>query len=129
MVMLTGAGVIGDFVRDGGYLTLGSRLKRLGERLQVEVQELARAEGVDLPAGLFPTMGALDAAGSLTVGELADGLGISQPGATHNVTRLASLGLVRSVRRTADRRVKAVTLTEQGKALVQAAKHDLWPRV
>jgi len=75
--MLPEAGVIGDFVRDGGYLTLGSRLKRLGERLQVEVQELARAEGVDLPAGRFPTMGALDAAGSLTVGELADGLGIS----------------------------------------------------
>lgn len=127
--MLLGTGVIGDFVRDGGYLTLGSRLKRLGERLQAEVQELARAEGVELPAGLFPTLGALDAAGSLTVGELADALGISQPGATHNVAKLAGLGLVRSVRRTADRRVKTVTLTGRGKALVEATRDDLWPRV
>lgn len=123
------AGVIGDFVRERGYLTLGSRLKRLGERLQAEVQELARAEGVDLPAGLFPTLGALDTAGSLTVGELAQGLGISQPGATHNVLRLTKLGLVRSVRRSVDRRVKAVTLTERGQALVEATRDDLWPRV
>ena len=121
--------MIGDFVGDRGYLTLGSRLKRLGERLHAEVQELARAEGVDLPAGLFPTLGALDTAGSLTIGELALGLGISQPGATHNVARLTRLGLVRSVRRRVDRRVKVVTLTKRGEALVQATKHDLWPRV
>ena len=121
--------MIGDFVKDRGYLTLGSRFKRLGERLQAEVQELARAEGVDLPAGLFPAIGALDLAGSLTIGELAEALGISQPGATRNVEKLAKLGLVKAVRRPADRRVKAVTLTDKGRALVLATKLDLWPRV
>ena len=121
--------MIGDFVKDCGYLTLGSRFKRLGERLQAEVQELARAEGVDLPAGLFPAIGALDLAGSLTIGELAEALGISQPGATRNVEKLAKLGLVKAVRRPADRRVKAVTLTDKGRALVLATKLDLWPRV
>lgn len=121
--------MVGDFVKDRGYLTLGSRLKRLGERLQGEVQELARSEGVDLPPGLFPTIGALDLAGSLTIGELAEALGISQPGATRNVEKLAKLGLVGSVRGTADRRIKAVTLTDRGEALVLATKNDLWPRV
>lgn len=121
--------MIGDFVGDRGYLTLGSRFRRLGERLQAEVQELARAEGVELPAGLFPTIGALDLAGSLSIGELAEALGISQPGATRNVEKLTKLGLVRSVRRTADRRVKVVTLTDSGRMLVLATKHDLWPRV
>ena len=121
--------MVGDFVKDRGYLTLGSRFKRLGERLQGEVQELARAEGVSLPAGLFPTIGALELAGSLTIGELAQALGISQPGATRNVEKLAKLGLVRSVRTRADRRIKAVTLTDRGRTLVLATKHDLWPRV
>ena len=93
------------------------------------MQELARAEGVDLPAGLFPTIGALDLAGSLTIGELAEALGISQPGATRNVEKLAKLGLVKSVRGPADRRVKAVTLTDKGRALVLATKLDLWHRV
>ena len=119
----------GDFVKERGYLTLGSRLKRLGERLQGEVQELARVEGVDLPAGLFPTIGALDVEGGLTIGELAQALGITQPGATRNVEKLTRLGLVRSVRRAADRRIKAVTLTDRGKALVLATRHDLWRRV
>ena len=121
--------MIGDFVSDRGYLTLGSRFKRLGERFQAEVQELTRAEGIDVPAGLFPTIGVLDLAGSLTIGELAEALGISQPGATRNVEKLARLGLVASIRETADRRVKAVTLTDKGRALVLATKHDLWPRV
>lgn len=121
--------MVADFVRDRGYLTLGSRFKRLGERLQSEVQELARAEGIDLPPGLFPTIGALDLAGSLTIGELAEALGISQPGATRNVEKLARLGLVRSVRGTADRRVKAVMLTDRCRAQVLATKDDLWPRV
>jgi DNA-binding MarR family transcriptional regulator len=121
--------MVPDFVKDRGYLTLGSRFKRLGERLQGEVQELARSEGVEVPPGLFPTIGALDLAGSLTIGELAEALGISQPGATRNVEKLRRLGLVRSVRGTVDRRVKAVTLTDKCKALVLATKNDLWPRV
>ena len=121
--------MVGDFVKDRGYLTLGSRFKRLGERLQGEVQELARTEGFDVPAGLFPAIGALDEAGSLTIGELAEALGISQPGATRSVEKLAKLGLVKSVRKPADRRIKAVTLTDACKALVLAAKDDLWPRV
>jgi DNA-binding MarR family transcriptional regulator len=118
-----------DFVRERGYLTLGSRLKRLGERLQAEVQELARAEGIDLPAGLFPTVGALAEAGSLTIGELAQALGISQPGATRNVDKLVRLGLVESVPGGTDRRVRAVALSDQGRRLVVATEHDLWPRI
>lgn len=121
--------MVDDFVRERGYLTLGSRLKRLGERLQGEVQELARAEGVEVPPGLFPTIGVLDLAGSLTIGELAEALGISQPGATRNVERLVRLGLVKSVRSAADRRIKAVMLTDRCQALVRATKDDLWPRV
>lgn len=121
--------MVGDFVKDCGYLTLGSRFKRLGERLQGEVQQLARAEGVDVPAGLFPTIGALELSGGLTIGELAKALGISQPGATRNVEKLAKLGLVESVRGPGDRRIKAVTLTDRCRTLVLATKHDLWPRV
>ena len=121
--------MVGDFVKDRGYLTLGSRLRRLGERLQGEVQELARGEGIDVPAGLFPTIGALDLAGSLTIGELAEALGISQPGATRNVEKLVRLGLVRSVRTSADRRVRAVTLTDRCRTQLRATKNDLWPRV
>lgn len=121
--------MVGDFVKERGYLTLGSRFKRLGERLQSEVQELARAEGFDVPAGLFPAIGALDEAGSLTIGELAEALGISQPGATRSVEKLVKLGLVKSIRRPADRRIKAVTLTDRCQAMVLAAKDDLWPRV
>ena len=127
--MNQGSVTIRDFVRERGFLTLGSRFRRLGERLQAEVQELARAEGITLPAALFPTVGVLAEAGTLTVGELAQALGISQPGATRNVDRLVTLGLVEAVGGGADRRVRAVALSDRGRQLVRATEHDLWPRV
>ena len=97
--------MVGDFVKDRGYLTLGSRFKRLGERLQGEVQELARAEGFDVPAGLFPAIGALDEAGSLTIGELAATLGhlAARRDAQRREAREAGLGQIRqNARRPAD---------------------------
>lgn len=118
-----------DFVRERGHLTLGSRLKRLGERFQAEVQELARAEGIDLPAGLFPAVSVLAEAGTLSIGELAEALGISQPGATRNVDKMFRLGLVDSVPGNTDRRFRAVKLSDRGRQLVRATEHDLWPRV
>ncbi len=121
--------MIDDYIREQGYLTLGSRLKRLGERLQADVQRLAKSEGLDLPPALFPTIGVLDHHGVLTVGEVAQALGISQPGATRNIRELAKLGLVKSTPSTGDRRAKALQLTDKCRRLIQENKKDMWPRV
>ena len=118
-----------DIVRDKGYLTLGSRFRRLGERLQAEVQQLAHDVGIDVPSSLFTTLDALDAQGHLTIGELALTLGISQPGATRIVNQLRSLGLIESQAPEKDRRVRRIALTRKSKVLVQKAKAGLWPRV
>jgi DNA-binding MarR family transcriptional regulator len=118
-----------DHIKEKGYLALGSRFRRLGERLQSEVQELAQSEGIAVPASLFPTLGVIENTESLSVGDLAEALGISQPGATRNINQLVGLGLVETVESDEDRRAKRITLTRKGKALVTRAKTDLWPRV
>ena len=86
--------MVEDFVRERGYLTLGSRFKRLGDRLQADVSRLAESEGVGVPAGLLPILGVLDRHGPLTVGRIAEALGIAQPGVTRTLSQLVSLGLV-----------------------------------
>lgn len=121
--------MVEDFVRASGHLSLGSRLKRIGERLQGDVNRLLEAEGIDVPAPFFPALTALQQAGSLTVGGLAEAMGVSQPGVTRSLAQMEKMGLVKSSRGKADQRQRSITLTRKGDDLVTRTHADLWPRV
>ena len=118
-----------DIVRELGHLTLGSRLKRLGERLQAQTQELLNEEGVNLPASHFPILAALDRMGPLSVGELAQAVGVSQPGVTRMLENLESDGWVTSKRSAGDRRLRSMVLTKASRQLIARAKQSTWPRI
>lgn len=118
-----------DVVRDLGYLTLGTRFKRIGERLQAHSQRILDAAGLAIPAGQFPFLAALDRLGTLTIGELADAVGVTQPGATRTVAQLAEAELVTIEQAADDQRRKAVALTAEGRRLVSASKRIAWPIV
>jgi DNA-binding MarR family transcriptional regulator len=121
--------MVEDIVRELGYLTLGSRLKRIGERLQAQAQVLIEAGGIGLSAAKFPVLAALDRLGPLTVGELAQALGVSQPGVTRVLDNLESEGLVTSQQPTEDRRVRPIVLTKAGRQLVARSKRLVWPKI
>lgn len=121
--------MIEDFVRLSGHLSLGTRFKRIGERLQSDVNRLLQSEGIDVPAPFFPALTAIQHAGSLTVGELADAMGVAQPGVTRNLAQMEKMELVKSARGKTDRRQRTITLTAKGNQLVNLSQQDLWPRV
>lgn len=77
-----------DIVRSYGYLTLGSRFKRIGERMQADVQKLTAAHGFELHGALWTILGVIERDGPLSVGELAQNLGIAQPGVTRSLAQL-----------------------------------------
>ena len=118
-----------DVVRTLGYLTLGTRLKRLGKRLQAQTQPLIEAGGVDVPASHFPILASLQRLGALSVGELSDSIGLSQPGITRTLASLEREGLVRSSRVSNDQRIRKVELTKAGLRLTARARDDLWPAI
>jgi DNA-binding MarR family transcriptional regulator len=118
-----------DLVRGYGYLTLGSRFKRIGERMQADVQRLTAAHGFELHGSLWTMLGVIERDEPITVGELAQSLGIAQPGVTRSLAQLEARGLVRPLRSTTDQRVKRVALTEQGRTIVDHAKREIWPFV
>ena len=70
--------MVDDIVRELGLMTLGSRMKRIGERLQSDAVRIAAARGAIAQAGQYAFLGALDAGGELTIGELATAVGITQ---------------------------------------------------
>ncbi|HEU4626263.1 MAG TPA: MarR family transcriptional regulator [Steroidobacteraceae bacterium] len=121
--------MVEDVVKELGYLTLGTRLKRLGERLQAQTQIVLEQAGIDVPASYFPLLAALDRLGPLSVGELSEAVGITQPGVTRMLEKLQAEDLVRSAQSADDGRVRKIALTAGGRQLIARAKRLAWPIV
>jgi DNA-binding MarR family transcriptional regulator len=121
--------MVEDIVRSFGYLTLGSRLKRIGEKLQADTQKIIDAHGEPIQASQYPFLAAIDRLGPLTIGELAEAVGITQPGVTRAVAQLVQVGLLESEPAPNDQRRRIVSLTAEGRRLVAASKREVWPRV
>ncbi len=118
-----------DVVKSLGYLTLGSRFRRLGERLQADTQQVIEEYGLSIQSAQYPFLAAIDRQGPLTIGELAQAVGISQPGATRTIAQLQDLGHVTLTASPEDQRRKLASLTEKGQALVDHSRRTVWPRI
>jgi DNA-binding MarR family transcriptional regulator len=121
--------MVQDVIRELGFLCLGSRFKRIGERLQSDVQRILDEQQIPIQAGQFPALAAVDRLGPITIGELADAIGITQPGATRVAAQLADAGLLDIQQARDDQRRRLVSLTSNGQGLVDASKRQLWPEI
>lgn len=119
----------GDLVAELGHLFLGTRLKRLAERMQAEVQKIAADAGLPIQPSQYPLLAVIEREGSMTVGQIAETLGISQPGVTRNIAKLVELGLVETAREGRDQRQKSLSLSDAGKAAMEVSKREVWPRI
>jgi DNA-binding MarR family transcriptional regulator len=116
-----------DVIADMGPSFLGSRLKRLAERLQAGAMSTIADAGLPFQPGQMAVLAALRS-GPMTIGRLAEAIGISQPGVTRSVGQMAELGIVTDACAT-DQRTRLVELTAAGRAAAQQAASDLWPRI
>ncbi|MBC2661531.1 GNAT family N-acetyltransferase [Novosphingobium flavum] len=116
-----------DVLVDMGPAFLGSRLKRLAERLQAGAMRVIEEAGLPLQPGHMAVLAALRGR-ALTIGQLAEAIGISQPGVTRAVGQLEKLGIVAGVP-AADQRTRMIGLTPAGQAAAYRAATDLWPRI
>jgi len=119
--------MVHDTVKELGFLTLGTRFRRIGESLQAQTQALMARHGIDMPAAHFPLLAALDRHGPLGVGELSAAVGVSQPVVTRSLRGLEASGLVESRSQEDDRRIRKVQLSEAGHVLVERARREVWP--
>jgi DNA-binding MarR family transcriptional regulator/N-acetylglutamate synthase-like GNAT family acetyltransferase len=118
-----------DVLAEMGYLALGSRLKRLAERVQSDATKAFSDRGIPVQATHFPLLAALTTYGPLSVSEAVDAVGISQPAVTRIHNSLQKLGLTHTVPVKGDNRQKQIRLTPEGEALIDDLKHTMWPQV
>lgn len=116
-----------DVIADMGPSFLGSRLKRLAERMQAGAMSTIADAGLPLQPGHMAVLAALRG-GPMTVGHIARAIGISQPGVTRSVGQMIKLGIVADVQ-VADQRTRLVELSPAGHDAAQKSATDLWPRI
>ncbi len=118
-----------DIITALGHLCLGSRLKRLGERLQAGVSTVLAERGHDVQPAQLPLLWALREGGAMTIGQIGERVGISQPGVSRAIAALETLGLVRFVAEGRDKRQRHIAMAEKGNALMDELDRTLFPAV
>jgi GNAT superfamily N-acetyltransferase len=95
--------------------------------MQLGAAKVISSAGLTVQPAHMPLLVALDGQ-AMTVGQLVQALGISQPGVTRGVRQLVDMGLVRA-ETGIDQRHRTISLTEDGAAAVTRAKLLVWPHV
>lgn len=116
-----------DLVAAMGPAFLGTRLKRLGERMQAGAAEVIAEAGLPIVPAQVSVLAALRG-GPQTIGQIAESIRASQPGVTRIAGQLDDLGLVEPCCDD-DQRKRVLQLTTAGEQAVAVLARDIWPRV
>lgn len=107
-----------DFLDELAELALGSRLKRLSDRLLHDANQVYREFGHEIPVKYFTLLMLLKNSQGIGVVEAATYLGLSQPAISQFVRELVAMDLVISVAGKQDSRKKTLSLSEGGEAVL-----------
>jgi DNA-binding MarR family transcriptional regulator/GNAT superfamily N-acetyltransferase len=118
-----------DVIEGLSDLFLGSRLKRLAERMQSEVVRVVERAGMNLLPSHYPILISIDQQGPGTIGELTTTLKLTQPSVTRSVSRLIEMGLVEMNRTHRDQRRKTISLTTAGKLALDRSTLLVFPQI
>ncbi|MEO0997103.1 MAG: bifunctional helix-turn-helix transcriptional regulator/GNAT family N-acetyltransferase [Pseudomonadota bacterium] len=106
-------------------MALGSRLRRLGERLADNARDIYALYGIDLDPKWFPVYYALSVTDDgLSTSELAERIGHSHASVSQIVKEMRRGGLVRTSRSRNDGRVNEIRLSRSGRAIGERIRYQ-----
>ncbi|MGH6965825.1 MAG: MarR family winged helix-turn-helix transcriptional regulator [Phenylobacterium sp.] len=116
--MSTTSPTLRDYPRTQGGAAIGARLRRLSERIDREADQVYRQLGIEFEQRWFGLLNVLAMSGPLSVGEIAETLGITHAAVSQTRASLQARGLVAADADPTDARRRALRLTADGEALV-----------
>ncbi|WP_224372366.1 MarR family winged helix-turn-helix transcriptional regulator [Hyalangium versicolor] len=114
-----------DYVRAKAGAAIGARLRRLSERIDSDAARAYAAQGVEFEQRWFGVLNQLALNGPMSVGALAEALGITHVSVSQTRVSLERAGLIRQEPDASDARRRLLSLNPQGKALA-ARLEPLW---
>jgi GNAT superfamily N-acetyltransferase/DNA-binding MarR family transcriptional regulator len=106
-----------DYLNELGNLALGSRLKRLADRLAQQVGQLYREQGIDFEPRWFPVFRYVADKGTASVTDIAAAVGVTHPAVNQISEELTRAGYLNSITDRADKRKRMLSLSADGKRI------------
>jgi DNA-binding MarR family transcriptional regulator len=107
-----------DFIRELSELAFASRLKRLRDSLLSDVGKIYRSQNINFEPRWFPIFYLLKDYEQLTIGDITQHLGISQPAVSQLVEMMSDKGLIIVHGDKKDTRKKLISLSGKAKELI-----------
>lgn len=117
-----------DFLNELGELALGSRLKRISEKMLANAAQIYQSFDLNIQPKWFTLLALLDAKKQVTVVEAAKQLGLSQPALSQFCKQLLAEGLITLTVPEQDSRQRQLQLSSLGKQRVHEMK-PIWRAV
>jgi DNA-binding MarR family transcriptional regulator len=114
-----------DFIRSHGNAGVGARLRRLSDRIDREAFAVYSHTGLHFEQRWMGILMLLDERGQITVGELAEALGITQPSVSQSLRSLQAEKMISEKPDQRDCRRRIQRLTKAGLAFV-AKVRPIW---
>lgn len=114
-----------DFLRELGLLALGSRLKRLSDRIMAGGQAIYGGRDLAFEPRWFPVFRLVADRGPTTIGAAARALGLTHAAVSQTVRQMVQRGVLSSRRDASDERRRVVDLTDDGRELLPRLR-PLW---
>lgn len=110
---------------EAGELILGTRFKKLGDKFLDDVSLIYKKLGIDFETSWFAIFFTLDKYGRLTMSEIASNLGVTQSAISQITSVLEKRGFIKIEVTYKDKRIKVISLTQDGLALLSRIK-PIW---
>lgn len=111
-----------------GELVLGSYLRKISERMLLEIAAIYKAENIDFEPGWFHTLFLLSQREKMSITELANTLQVSHPSIIQVIKALESKQIVETDIDPEDRRKRLIRLSNKGISLVRKVK-PIWENI
>jgi DNA-binding MarR family transcriptional regulator len=111
-----------DLIAAYGSAGVGARLRRLSERIDREARSVYKHVGIDFEQRWVGVLILLIERKAMTVGELAQALGITQPSVSQTLRSLQTAKLVAAQMDPHDPRRRIQRLTKAGSAFIEKAR-------
>lgn len=114
-----------DYLQELGGLALGSRMKRLSERLVQEVAKVYEARSIEFSPRWFPIFRYVAETGSASITDIAKAIGVTHPAVNQTANELLEANLLSASSDSVDKRKRILSLSTKGKKLYAELK-DVW---
>jgi DNA-binding MarR family transcriptional regulator/GNAT superfamily N-acetyltransferase len=104
-----------DFINQAGKMALGSRLRRLSERITADAAHVYKLYNIDLQPKWFPVFYVLSEGQEKTITAIAEEIGHSHPSVSKMVSEMSKKGYITEKKDKQDGRRNVIALAKKGK--------------